>query len=164
VISNPSSSEKLSREPNHGEEEAIMPSKLFVHAEPENHFVGVTEFVELCRLPLEGGRPYFVQARGMVGLEAGVIMLLRLNVCGFFGEVVSSRQSSYINDNQQFVLTAAATLPSEGGGSGPGVPPPPGASANLLVKTIWPSHQPGHSVSIVDILLTALQVDEIVVA
>jgi hypothetical protein len=57
-----------------------------------------------------------VQARGVVGLEAGVMMLLKLDVCGFFGEVVSSQQSTYINDHQQFVLTAAATLPSEGGG------------------------------------------------
>jgi len=138
-----------------------MPNKLFVHADPENHFVGVTDFVELCRLPLEGGRPYFVQATGVVGLEAGVTMALKLDVCGFFGEVVSSRQSSYINDTQQFVLTAAATLPSEGGG---GVPPPPGASANLLVRTFWPSHQLGHLVSVVDIVLTALQVDEIVLA
>ena len=88
-----------------------MPNKLFAHAEAENHFVGVTDFVELCRLPLEGGRPYLVQARGVVGLEAGVIMLLRLDVCGFFGEVISAQQSSYINDHQQFVLTATATLP-----------------------------------------------------
>ena len=145
-------------------QEAILPNKLFAHAEAENHFVGVTDFVELCRLPLEGGRPYLVQARGVVGLEAGVIMLLRLDVCGFFGEVISAQQSSYINDHQQFVLTATATLPAEGGGGSPGTPLPPGASANLLVKTIWPSHQPGHSVSIVDIVLTALQVDEIVVA
>jgi hypothetical protein len=119
-------------------QEAIVPNKLFVHAEAENHFVGVTDFVELCRLPLEGG--------------------------GFFGEVISAQQSSYINDHQQFVLTATATLPAEGGGGSPGTPLPPGASANLLVKTIWPSHQPGHSVSIVDIVLTARQVDEIVVA
>lgn len=141
-----------------------MPSKLFVHVEPENHFVGITDFVELCRLTLEAGRPYLVQARGVVGLEAGVTMLLKLEVCGFLGQVVSSQQSTYINDHQQFVLTAAAALPSEGGGTSPGTPPFPGASANLLVKTIWPGHQPGHSVSIVGIVLTALRVDEIVVA
>jgi hypothetical protein len=33
-----------------------------------------------------------------------------------------------------------------------------------LVKTTWIQHQPGHSVGIVDIVLTALQVDEIAVA
>jgi hypothetical protein len=136
-----------------------MPSKLFVHVEPENHFVGPTDFVELCRLSLEGGRPYLVQARGLAGLEGGVLMTLKLDVCGFFGEVISSRESSYINDHQQFLLTAAATLPAEGGG---GTPTPPGASANLLVRTTWIAHQPGHSVSIVDIVLTALEVDEIV--
>jgi hypothetical protein len=74
------------------------------------------------------------------------------------------RPVAHINDHQQFVLTATATLPAEDGEGSPGTPPPPGGSANLLVKTIWPSHQPGHSVSIVDIVLTALQVDEIVVA
>jgi hypothetical protein len=139
-----------------------MPNKLFVHVEAENHFVGPTDFVEVCRLPLEGGRPYLVQARGIAGLEAGAFMILRLDVCGFFGEVVSTTESSYINHSQQFLLTAAATLPAEGGG-GTG-PPPPGPSANLLVKTTWIQHQPGHSVGIVDIVLTALQVDEIAVA
>ena len=139
-----------------------MPSKLFVHVEPENHFVGPADFVELCRLSLEGGRPYLVQARGLAGLEAGVSMTLKLDVRGFFGEVISSRESSYINDHQQFLLTAAATLPAEGGGGSPGTPTPPGASANLLVRTTWIAHQPGHSVSIADIVLTALEVDEIV--
>jgi hypothetical protein len=86
-------------------------------------------------------------------------MTLKLDVCGFFGEVISSRQSSYINDHQQFLLTTAATLPSEGGTG-----PAPGASANLLVSTTWIAHQPGHSVSIADIVLTALLVDEIVMA
>lgn len=69
-----------------------MPNKLFAHAEAENHFVGVTDFVELCRLPLEGGRPYLVQARGVVGLEAGVIMLLRLDVAA--SSAKSSARSS----------------------------------------------------------------------
>ena len=110
-----------------------MPSKLFVHVEPENHFVGPTDFVELCRLPLEVGRPYLVQARGLAGLEGGVSMTLRLDVCGFFGQVISSRESSYINDHQQFLLTAAAKLPAEGGGGSAGTPIPPGASANLFV-------------------------------
>ena len=141
-----------------------MPSKLFVHVEPENHFVGPTDFVELCRLPLETGRPYLVQAGGLVGLEAGVLMTLRLDVCGFFGQVISSRDSTYVNDHQQFLLTAAATLPAEGVGGSAGTPIPPGASANLLVRTTWTAHQPGHSVSIVDIVLTALEVDEIAMA
>jgi len=139
-----------------------MPSKLFVHVEPENHFVGPTDFVELCRLPLEGGQPYLVQAKGIAGPEAGVIMILRLDVCGFFGEVINSAESDYINVSQQFLLTVAATLPAEGGGGSPGSPVPPGASANLLVKTVWINPQPGHSASIVDIMLTALELDEIV--
>jgi len=141
-----------------------MPSKLFVHVEPENHFVGPTDFVELCRLPLQVGRPYLVQARGLVGLEGGVSMTLRVDVCGFFGQVISSRESSYINDHQQFLLTAAAELPAEGGAGSAGSEVPPGASANLLVRTTWIAHQPGHAVSIVDIVLTALEVDEIAIA
>jgi hypothetical protein len=92
------------------------------------------------------------------------LMTLKLDVCGFFGEVISSRESSYINDHQQFLLTAAAMLPAESGGGSLGTPTPPGASANLLVRTTWIAHQPGRSVSIADIVLTALEVDEIVMA
>jgi hypothetical protein len=142
----------------------FMPSKLFVHIDAENHFFGPTDFVELCRLPLEAGRPYLVQATGLAGLQGGVSMTLRLDVCGFFGQVISSRESRYINDNQQFLLTAAAKLPAEGGGGSAGSRIPPGASANLLVRTTWTAHQPGHSVSIADIVVTALEVDEIAIA
>lgn len=129
-----------------------MPNKLFVHVEPENHFVGPTDFVELCRMHLEGGHSYLVQAKGLLGPEAGVFMDMRLDVHGPSGSVVTSTESSYININQQFVLTATAKLPAGGGG---------GAAA-LLVKTVWINHQPGHSASITDIVLTALQVDQIV--
>ena len=132
-----------------------------MHVEPENHFVGPTDFVELCRLPLETGRPYLVQASGLAGLQGGVLMTLRLDVRRFFGQVISSQESTYINDNQQFLLTAAATLPAEGGAGSVGSQIPPGASANLLVRTTWTAHQPGQSVSITDIVLTALEVDEI---
>jgi hypothetical protein len=52
----------------------FMPSMLFVHIEAENHFFGPTDFVELCRLPLEAGRPYLVQATGLAGLQGGVSM------------------------------------------------------------------------------------------
>ena len=81
-----------------------MPSKLFVHVEPENHFVGPTDFVELCRLPLETGRPYLVQASGLAGLQGGVLMTLRLDVCGFrsshqlAGVDVHQRQSAVLTD------------------------------------------------------------------
>jgi hypothetical protein len=53
-----------------------MSNKLFVHVEPENHFVGHTHpnYVEVARLALEVGRPYLVQAKGLVGPEAGVFM------------------------------------------------------------------------------------------
>jgi hypothetical protein len=141
-----------------------MSNKLFVHVEPENHFVGHTHpnYVEVSRLPLEGGRAYFVQAKGIVGPEAGVFMNMRLEARGFFGEVVTSTESSYINQSQEFLLTASANLPAEGGGGSEGTPMPPGASANLLVRSYWINPQPGHSASIVDIVLTALQVDEIV--
>ena len=140
-----------------------MANKLFVHVEPENHFVGHTwpNYVEVSRLPLEGARPYLVQAKGLVGPEAGVFMHMRLEVRGFFGEVVTSTESSYINQAQEFLLTASANLPAEGGG---GTPPPPGASANLFVGSYWINPQPGHLASITDIVLTALQVDEIVMA
>jgi hypothetical protein len=131
-----------------------MPNKLFVHVEPENKFVGPTDFVELCRLHLEGGHSYLVQAKGLLGPEAGVFMDMRLDVHGPSGTVLASTESSYININQQFVLTAAAKLPAGGGGTG--------AAATLLVKTIWINHQPGHLASITDIVLTALQVDQIV--
>jgi hypothetical protein len=48
-----------------------MSNKLFVHVEPENHFVGHTHpnYVEIARLPLEVGRAYLVQAKGLVGPE-----------------------------------------------------------------------------------------------
>jgi len=142
-----------------------MQGKLFIHVEPENHFVGPTDdFQEVCRLPLEGGRPYLAQARGLAGLFAGVTARLKLDVCGFFGEVISSQQSDYINDHQQFVLTAAATLPAEGGAGSAGTPTPPGASANLLARVFFPPHPSGNSVGLVDIVLTALEVDEIVTA
>jgi hypothetical protein len=132
-----------------------MPNKLFVHVEPENHFVGPTDFVKLCSLHLEGGHSYLVQAKGLLGPEAGVFMDMRLDVHGPSGTVVTSTESSYININQQFVLTAAAKLPAGGGGAGR-------AAATLLVKTVWINHQPGHSASITDIVLTALQMDQIV--
>jgi hypothetical protein len=149
-----------------GERTLVMSNKLFVHVEPENHFVGHTwpNYEEISRLPLEGGRPYLVQAKGLVGPEAGVFMHMRLEARGFFGEVVATTESSYINDNQEFLLTASANLPAEGGGGSPGTPTPPGASANLLVASYWINPQPGHSASITDIVLTALQVDEIVMA
>src|SRR3954451_3679321 len=96
-----------------------MPTKLFIHVEPENHFLGPTDdFVELCRLPLEGGRPYLAQARGLLSLEGGVMVRLKLDLCGTFGEVIDSQDSDYINNHQQFVMTAAATLPAEGGRGG----------------------------------------------
>jgi hypothetical protein len=143
-----------------------MSNKLFVHVEPENHFVGHTHpnYVEVARLALEVGRPYLVQAKGLVGPEAGVFMNMRLDVRGFFGEVVTFTESSYINQSQEFLLTASANVPAEGGGGSEGTPLPPGASANLLVRSYWINPQPGHSASIVDTVLTALQVDEIVMA
>jgi hypothetical protein len=137
-----------------------MPSKLFVHVESENHFFGPTDFVEVCRLPIEVGRSYLVQARGLAGLEAGSFMTVRLELRRFGGGVISSTESNYINHSQQFVLTATGAVPAEGGaGSGP---PPPGPSVTLLVKTFWIQHEPGHSVGVVDTVLTALTVDEIV--
>jgi hypothetical protein len=101
-----------------------MPNKLFVHVEPENKFVGPTDFVELCRLHLDGGHSYLVQAKGLLGPEAGVFMDMRLDVHGPSGTVVASTESSYININQQFVLTAAAKLPAGGGGTGAAANPP----------------------------------------
>ena len=141
-----------------------MPSKLYYHVEPENHFLAPTDdFVELCRLPLEGGRPYLAQARGLAGLFAGASVRLKLDLCGFFGEVIDSQDSDYINDHQQFVLTAAATLPAEGGAGSAGTPTPPGASANLSVRVFdFPPNPVSNSVGLVDIVLTALEVDEIV--
>jgi hypothetical protein len=145
-----------------------VPSKLFIHVEPEAHFVAEPpDFVELCRLPLEGGpsQSYLVLAKGLVGPEVGVNMRLKLDVFGFFGELLTSQQSDYINDHQQFMLMAAATLPAEGGGVSPGTPPPPGASANLSVRTFWPTPPgPGHSVYATDMILMALSVDEVVAA
>jgi hypothetical protein len=138
-----------------------MPSKLFIHVEPEAHFVAEPpDFVELCRLPLEGNQAYLVQAKGLVGPEPGVSMRLKLDVFDIFGELLTSQQSDYINDHQQFMLMAAATVP--GGG---GFPPPPGAAAILSVRTFWPTPPgPGHSVYATDIILMALGVDEVVAA
>ena len=46
--------------------------------------------MEVARLPLEGGRAYLVQAKGLVGPEAGVFMNMRLEAWGFFGEVAEA--------------------------------------------------------------------------
>jgi hypothetical protein len=143
-----------------------MPTKLFYHVEPENFFSGPTDdFVEVCRLPLEGGRPYLAQVRGLAVLFAGATVRLKLDLCGFFGEVIDSQDSDYINDHQQFVLTAAATLPAEGGGGSEGAPIPPGASANFSVRVFdFPLHPSSNLIGLADIVLTALEVEEIVTA
>lgn len=152
-----------------------MPSKLFIHIEPRMHQVGETpDFVELCRLPLEGAQSYLVQAKGLVGPEPGAIMTLKLDIFGFFEELLTSQQSVYTSNPQQFVLTAAATLPAEGGrrttlpaegGRGTTLPLL-GASANLSVKAGWitPPDEPLVGVSVTDVILIALSVDEIVLA
>ncbi|MDQ3867055.1 MAG: hypothetical protein M3304_09570 [Actinomycetota bacterium] len=143
-----------------------MPSKVFIHVEPEARFVSETaDFVELSRVPLEVGRQYVVQANGVLGVSAGVTMRMRLDVRSFFGSVLAARESDYINNHQQFALTAAANIPAEGGGGSEGTPVPPGASANLSVRTFWPTPpSPGQSVYAADLMIVALTVDEIVVA
>jgi hypothetical protein len=143
-----------------------MPTKLFYHVEQENFFSAPTDdFVEVSRLPLEGGQPYLAQAKGIALLFAGASVRLKLELRGFFGEVIHSQESDYINGDQQFVLTAAATLPAEGGAGSEGTPIPPGASANLLIRVFdFPPHPISNLIGIADIVLTALEVDEIVTA
>jgi hypothetical protein len=143
-----------------------MSNKLFVHVEPQNHYVGHTNpnYEEVARLPLEVGRAYLVQAKGLVDHEAGVFMNMRLDVRGYYGEVVTFTESIYTQQSQEFLLTASANVPAEGSGGSEGTPLPPGASANLLVRSYWFNPQPLHLASITDIVLTALQVDEIVMA
>ena len=99
-----------------------MPNKLFIRVEPEAQFVGATpDFVDISRLPLDGAQSYLVQASGILALQAGVMMRMRLEVRRFNGAVLVSQEADYINTYQQFVLVVAATLPSEGGG-GSGAP------------------------------------------
>jgi hypothetical protein len=143
-----------------------VPSKFFIRVEPEARFVSETpDFVELSRLPLEVGRQYLVQANGVLGVSAGVTMRMRLDVRSFFGSVLVSQESDYINNHQQFALTAAANIPAEGGGGSEGTPVAPGASANLSVRTFWPTPpSPGQSVYATELTIVALTVDEIVVA
>jgi hypothetical protein len=140
-----------------------MPSKLFIRVEPEARFVGATDgFKELSRLPLDVGKHYLVQASGVLGLAAGVTMTMRLDVRSFFGSVLASREINYINNRQQFLVVTAANVPAEGGA---GTLVPPGASANLSVRTSWPSPpSPGQSVSAGNMTIVALTVDEIVAA
>ena len=58
------------------------------------HFVGATpEFVQVSRLPLEVGQKlYPVQASGLLGLQAGVMMRMRLEVRSFFGLCLPGRR------------------------------------------------------------------------
>jgi hypothetical protein len=140
-----------------------VPSKLFIRVEPEAHFIGATpEFVEISRLPLEVGQSYLVQASGLLGLQAGVMMRMRLEVRSFFGSVLAAQEADYINTHQQFVLVAAASIPAEGGGGSAGATVPPGASANLLMDSFW--IQPpsvGQSVYATEVTITAHAVDQI---
>lgn len=85
-------------------------------------------------------------------------------MCSFFGSVLAARESDYINNHQQFALTAAANIPAEGGGGSEGTPVPPGASANLSVRTFWPTPPSPGPVYAADLMIVALTVDEIVVA
>jgi hypothetical protein len=140
-----------------------MPSKLFAFTDPDNHFLGATDdFVEVSRLHLVPGS-YLVQAKGLVS-GPGALAALKLEVTGFFGEVVASQQSLYVaSSSQTFILAVAANVPFEGGAGSEGTPVPPGAAAILAVRPSGPSlATPGHSVGIVDITITALSVDEIV--
>jgi hypothetical protein len=144
-----------------------MPSKLFIRFElEEQHIAAPPDFVLLSQLPIaETGQSYLVQAKGLVSLNQDVQITLKLDVVGFFGELLTSQQSTYIEESSgyvQFMLMAAATLPAEGGGSAPGAPRAPGASANLSAKPYW-AGLPG-DVSVSDIILIALGVDEIVAA
>jgi hypothetical protein len=141
-----------------------MPSKLFVLTDPEAHFLQeAANFVELCRLPLEPG-PYLVQAKGAV-TGPGALAALRLDVLSFFGSVVTSHESLFVaHASQTFVLVVATSVPFEGGGGSEGTPAPPGPSATLSVRASGPALTPGHHVSISDITITALAVDEIVTA
>jgi hypothetical protein len=143
-----------------------MPSKLFIRVEPEARFVGATDgFKELSRLPLDVGKHYLVQASGVLGLTGGVRMTMRLDVRSFFGSVLASEEIDYINNHQQFLVVTAANVPAEGGAGTPGTPVPPGASANLSVRTSWPSPpSTGQHVSAGDMTIVALTVDEIVAA
>jgi hypothetical protein len=57
-----------------------------------------------------------MQAKGIAAGFAGSFMTLKLDVRSFFGSVVASQESSFINLRHQFVLTLAASIPAEGGG------------------------------------------------
>jgi hypothetical protein len=99
-----------------------VPSTVHIHVESEARFFSESpDFLELCRLPLEAGQKYLVQASGIAGVDAGVMMRLKLDVCGRAGNVIASQQADYINDHQQFLLVVAEGSPQRGGaGSGPG--------------------------------------------
>jgi hypothetical protein len=138
-----------------------VPSTVHIHVEPEARFFSETpDFLELCRLPLEAGQKYLVQASGIAGLDAGVMMRLKLDVCGRSGNVIASQQADYINHHQQFLLVVAARIPARSGaGSGPG------GSANLSVRTFWPTPpSPGRSVYTNEMTIVAQTVDKIVKA
>jgi hypothetical protein len=148
------------------ERRAQVPSKLFIRVEPEARFVAATDgFEELSRLPLDVGKQYLVQASGVLGVQAGVTMRMRLDVRSFFGSVLASQEIDYINNHQQFMVVTAANVPAEGGAGSEGAPVPPGASANLSVRTFWPTPpSPGQSVYATEMTIVALTVDEIVAA
>jgi hypothetical protein len=75
-------------------------------------------------------------------------------------DVTASQQADYINHHQQFLLVVAARIPARSGaGSGPG------ASANLSVRTFWPTPpSPGRSVYTNEMTIVAQTVDKIVKA
>jgi hypothetical protein len=136
-----------------------VPSTVHIHVESEARFFSEgPDFLELCRLPLEAGQKYLVQASGIAGVDAGVMMRLKLDVCGRAGNVIASQQADYINDHQQFLLVVAARIPARGGaGSGPG------PSANLSVRSFWPTPpSPGRSVYTNEMTIVAQTVDKIV--
>jgi hypothetical protein len=137
-----------------------MPTKLFTYVVPGTPAVDPADgFQELGKLSLEEGLPYLARATGLADLFGGAEATLKLEVRGPSGEVISSSpEPTYINDRQQFVLTAA-TPPAEGSG---GSPPPPAVSANLLADVNVPAS--GGTVFFFDLVLTALAVDEVVTA
>ena len=138
-----------------------MPTKVFVLNDERTHRVREDQQRELCQLaPLPPG-PYLVLAKGDL-LAFQVTFAIRLDVFRLGHAVLATDETLFGNPGGSlfgvgtFALTAAASVPPEGG-AGSGVPPPP---PRVSLSARWSTGFGSGTVS--NITIAAIRVDELV--